>query len=243
MTDLPALDRYSLVARWTPATLLAAPVSVTLLLGLPTIANTAGKVVAVMLALGLPIVIGQLVRDAGRRVQERLYEDWRGAPTAHLLRDRLSRDDAVGERLRRQLCAVVGDYPPVPAVDAAATTGDDVYEAITGILRSRTRQRSAFPTVFDELVHYGFWRNLYAVRAVGLCAAGAAAAAAGVMAGVTASGILDGRVASWIIAALIDVVTVVGWALLRSTRVRAAGDRYAEALLGAVESISSAAAT
>ncbi len=237
MIDRPGFDRYSLVARWMPATLLAAPVSVTLLLGVPTIATATGKIVTVVLALGLPVVVGQLVRDAGRRAQHRLYTEWGGAPTTHLLRGRLSRGDAVGERLRRQLRAAIGNFPPVPEPADAVGTGDDVYEAIAGVLRSRTRDRAAFPTVFDELVHYGFWRNLYAVRAVGLVVAAVAASAAGGMAVVTARGIVSGGTAGWVIAGAFDVVVIAGWALLRAGRVRIAGDRYADALLGAVETL------
>jgi hypothetical protein len=73
--------------------------------------------------------------------------------------------DAVAERLRRQLRAVIGDYPTVPDAADAVAAGDDVFEAITNVLRNKTRDQSMFPTVFDELVHCGFWRNCCAFDA------------------------------------------------------------------------------
>jgi hypothetical protein len=237
MTDRPSLDKYALVARWAPATLLVIPISVTLLLGLPTIATAVGKIAAVVLALGMPIVVSQLVRNAGRSAQERLYDNWGGPPTTLGLRDRLSRTDVTSERLRRRLRAVVGEYPHVPDAADAGNAGGDVYEAITNVLRNKTRASAAFPTVFDELSHYGFWRNSYGVRRYGVGIAVAAAAAAGIMAGVTASGTGDGGTSGWIIAGAIDVVAAGLWLSLGASRVRTAGDRYAEALLGAVENI------
>jgi hypothetical protein len=112
--------------------------------------------------------------------------------------------DAVAERLRRQLRAVIGDYPTVPDAADAVAAGDDVFEAITNVLRNKTRDQSMFPTVFDELVHYGFWRNCCALRRLG-AAIGIVAAAAGVMAGLTATDVVHSNEANWIIAGVIDV--------------------------------------
>jgi hypothetical protein len=230
-------DRYTTVARWTPGALVALPISITALIALPTLDALTSKIFAAAVAAGLPIIVSQLVRNAGRRAQAQLYESWGGPPTTIMLRSRLSSDDVVAERLRRRLREAVGEFPAIPDAESADGAGDDVYDAITGVLRSRTRQQDLFPTVYDELVHYGFWRNCLGVRSIALGLAAFATVISGVMAGLTGSGSMAGSERAWIAAAVIDLLITTAWWCLRPTRVRTAGDRYAEALLGAVENL------
>jgi hypothetical protein len=50
--------------------------------------------------------------------------------------------------------------------DAAAA--ESVYEAYSNLLLERTRDKSKFPLVFEELTNYGFRRNLWALKPIGI---------------------------------------------------------------------------
>ena len=48
---------------------------------------------------------------------------------------------------------------------------DEIYDAATRLLVGKTRDRKAYPFVYRDNVNYGFCRNLYGLRSLGIIVA------------------------------------------------------------------------
>ena len=134
---------------------------------------------------GLFTLVGQLGRDRGSQLQDRLFERWGGKPTTAMLRHRESPfDQATFATLHQWLSSVTGVPAPSKRKESASPDdADDAYEGFVRHLRDATRDKQQFPLVFDENVSYGFRRNSLGLRpyGIGLAAVGTAAAAVGIL--------------------------------------------------------------
>lgn len=130
---------------------------------------------------GLFMLVGQLGRDPGYQLQERLFESWGGPPTTAILRHRENRlDPATLGGLHRWLAEITGAPAPSKRKETASPAdADDVYAAYVQHLRDATRDTKRYPLVFAENVNYGFRRNCLGLRpyAIALAALGTAGAA------------------------------------------------------------------
>src|SRR5216684_670142 len=77
-------DRYSRTARLAPALLAALPAGAVLVAGISS-ASTALRVAGVLGGC-VGLVVVAFVRDRGRNVQVRLWQDWGGPPSTRRLR-------------------------------------------------------------------------------------------------------------------------------------------------------------
>lgn len=131
---------------------------------------------------GLFALVTQIGRDKGKLKESKLYEAWGGKPTTVMLRHRDSPlDPAALERLHEALARATGVPTPSKRKEAGSPdTADKVYEEYVRYLRDSTRDREKYPRVFEELVNYGFRRNLWGLKPVGitLAAIGSVAAVA-----------------------------------------------------------------
>ena len=234
------LDPYVRPARLAPMTLVLAPIVLVAVLLVPTIAPISAKVAPLVVALGLPLLVSQLVQDRGNAVQDRLWRRWGGAPTTQLLRyldnpEPQHRDRRRGDLQRitegRVVLPTEEDERDDPAAAAAA------YADAVALLRGRTRRRDEYPTVFAENVSYGYRRNCLALRLLGITVATAVALGCLTVALVTGLGPAHtdgGQSAAWAAAAGgAALVAVLWWRAVSATWVRIAAFRYARAVLDA----------
>lgn len=167
--SLPSLDKYWFQARLAPAILTILPVVVAVALLLP--ANlTVSLPIAGVVGLALAFAVSDLARRLGRGAEARLYRRWGGKPSTHLLRHSDSAIDAATKaRYRGFLAAQVGaSFPSVDDEQADPAGCDGYYESCGTWLRENTRDSAAFPVLFNELITYGFRRNLFALKWVAL---------------------------------------------------------------------------
>ncbi|MEU5524957.1 hypothetical protein ABZ759_31010 [Streptomyces sp. NPDC047860] len=163
------LDDYERRARLAPGLLVLLPINVALaVLG----HSKAPVVVSVLTALSLaggPIVLAELVRHQGRKVQEKLWTSWGGSPTVQKLRLRQEGQNTLQrEAWRKAVSSVTGmSLPSVRSERANPTRADEVIEVAVGQIRSLTRDESRFPLVRAENRSYGFHRNMYGIRWAG----------------------------------------------------------------------------
>ncbi|MBI3983214.1 MAG: hypothetical protein HY337_09890 [Gemmatimonadetes bacterium] len=76
-------------------------------------------------------------------------------------------------RWHRKLRELLPDVS-VPSVEgelADPTQADDVYEAFGTLLKEKTRDRTKFSLVFEENCNYGFRRNLWGMKSLGITSA------------------------------------------------------------------------
>jgi hypothetical protein len=229
-------DAYVRRARIAPAALVGVPGAALLIAGAAS-PQTALRIAGVFLG-SVGIVVAILVRDAGRRIQPRLWESWGGSPTQRRLRWRDGGSEAVVDRLHKRVEAATGEA--LPDAEAEARDPDDAnrrYDDAIGVLRERTRSAEAFPLVAAENADYGFRRNCLGVGAIGPSTSLIGFVVSLVLL-LFGHGDFGARAIRWCPAAAVCVFTAIFWWLIvREVWVRTAADNYADRLLGAVDAL------
>ena len=133
--------------------------------------------------LAVSVLLSQLGRDAGKRKEQLLFAAWGGTPTTILLRHHSGLADVPSLRMNAQalqhsrelIGKLLPELPlPTPAQEHADPAAADArYAAVVAALRARTSDTDMYRMLFTENCGYGFRRNLWAMRAVGLLLAGA----------------------------------------------------------------------
>ena len=177
-------DKYTRIARIAPFLILTLPLGIAAYVWFPD------KVQEWKSALGSSalwmigaILISQFVRDAGSKKQKYLFERWGGAPTTKILRHRHSSNSVVLGRRHRRLEQLLSKDSPaskMPTKDEEASNpsfADEKYEACAHILRNKTREADKFKLIFIENCYYGFRRNLWGLKPLGLTITSASALA------------------------------------------------------------------
>jgi hypothetical protein len=163
------LDAYERRARLAPGLLALLPISVVLaVLGLSKAPVVVSVLTALMVAGG-PIVLAELVRHQGRKVQESLWVSWGGSPTIQKLRLlQKGQNSLQRETWRKAVSTVTGiELPSARSERANKARADEVIEVAVGQIRSLTRDEPKFLLVRAENRGYGFHRNLYGIRWTG----------------------------------------------------------------------------
>lgn len=229
-------DRYTMSARVMPALIVLVPIGAVLAglaLGKPL------TFVGLPLAAALSFLLGDIVRGAGRRAQDSLWEEWGGPPTTQRLRWRGSSDTDATAQLHRDVSAATDiDLPTQEAETSDPAAADKRYErAVRRLIDLVAANPVQHPHVQHELTTYGFRRNLYGVKPAGIatCILGLASAAAIAI-------VRDGDLDAQLVPAAIPILSSIGllaiWLLVVRPRwVRAAADDYADRLLRAAVQI------
>jgi hypothetical protein len=188
-----------------------------------------------LVGVALLVLGAQLARDAGRRKEPTLWEQWGGSPTLRRLRFRDSEVGATAS-LHDRLGRVLGRPLPTQAEEENdPVAADAAYERAISALRDRTRDKQRFPLVLGENADYGFRRNLYGLRTWGIAVA--------VLTIGVAIAFMAFSDANWSHRSVVYGVPA-GWAVLllgvyalvvRPAWVRTPAEGYADRLMGCVE--------
>lgn len=131
----------------------------------------AGTLVSLASGFGLPVLLGELGRDAGKAKEPRLFASWGGTPTTQMLRHRDTLfNPIIRDRCHAKLRILLADVH-IPTAEEEALDprrADAAYEACTRFLIGQTRDAARFPLIFEENVNYGFRRNLWGMRPAGI---------------------------------------------------------------------------
>ncbi len=234
------MDSYDRKARLYPALLLVAP-------AVTTGAAVLGTTISVLQALGAAVVAGggaflmsQLARDAGKEREAALLDRWGGLPSVAILRHRDRRLDPVTKaRYHAQLAILVEGTkaPTVADEEADADAADRVYTAWSNYVRVSTRDRKRYSLIFNENVNYGFRRNVWGLRPVGIltCAVCCLVAGARLYQLYKTTGVVNERIAGALVLALVFLAL---WMFRFSAEwVRVPAYAYAERLAESVETL------
>lgn len=167
------LDSYDLTARYLPGLLVLLPAILCVAVLFGAKSPTVVALTSVLTACGGPYLLASFVRTWGQRAQERLFLHWGGQPSTLLMRHRHEQLPPITKRRYGELSASkLGIKLPTPEDEDRDPEGaDQAYVAAADALRPLTSDRKTFPFVFKELVAYGFNRNTYGSRWVGLAIA------------------------------------------------------------------------
>lgn len=228
------MDFYDRKARLSPALSVLAPV--TLFVGV----LFAGfqwwvGLIGLFATAGLHVLVIQLVRDRGSRIQSRLWKSWGGPPTTVKLRWNSARNLTLQRRRHEAVEGVTGIKLPSPEEEAAdPDDADALYETAAGLLRELTRNGTEYPQVHRELANYGYRRNLYACRPHGVVVAVLVLVAELLWVVLGYEQILEAPTPMILVAAFCTVAWLAVWIfIVKPDFVRRDAERYAEALLSA----------
>lgn len=239
------LDKYERYARVAPGLLALLPITVTITaLGFRHV-PVISVVVSVLSLGGGPVLIANTVRQFGQRAQDKLWDEWGGAPTTSALRLREPTNNSIQRELWRNAVEKVTGISLSSRLSELRNSkkADEAIETAVARLRQQT-WGDRFTLLQAENRAYGFQRNLYGLRWPGRLIA---------FAGILVVGAFTARY-FWsnhpspstadILGLLLNAAILVGWFILPSaSRVRLAGDKYSHQLLYAAVNIAEDSAT
>lgn len=197
-----------------------------------TVEEVLRSAVSVIVGAGAHLIVMRAVRDRGNSVQPKLWTMWGGSPTIDRMRWAGNRPKDI-DRLHRRIQHMTGVMLPRADDEAAAPAdADDTYNDAALRLREMTRDHSRYPRVYAELVQYGTARNLLGAKTLGVTAAVAVLAIAGILAVLAHRNMID--VNWWSLPLTIGtaaIVLVIWVVRITPEYVRPAAARYADALV------------
>lgn len=108
-------------------------------------------------------------RDAGKRKEVKLWEIWGGMPMSQLLNfnnnivDRLTKENYHNQLQR---LAPINEIVDFKTIDE--NKKNEIYSYWTKFLISQTRDTKSFRLLFYENISYGFRRNLWGLKPIGI---------------------------------------------------------------------------
>ncbi|MDR8399524.1 hypothetical protein NE850_24755 [Paraburkholderia sp. USG1] len=162
-------DPYQKQARIFPGLLTVLPLLVPLLWIFGPKSPVLTALVGLVGGCGAIYALASVARGRGKRLEEKLVKGWGGMPTTLILRhgDRFL-DSVSKKRYHDVIRTKLGITVPTPEEEARdLVAADDVYKGATRLLRELTRGK-ANALLLKENIAYGFHRNMFAMRPVGV---------------------------------------------------------------------------
>lgn len=236
MTKLNLFDHYSFRARLQPALLTLFPVALAVFAWTGPGEKWVSALWTLIGTVGGTFFLAIFARNKGKGLEQELWQSWGGAPTTQLLRHRGPANPIMRERWHRSLAKLLGkSFPTAPEETADPLSADNIYAAAVRLHIGKTRDTKKYPLVYKENVHYGFCRNLYAMRGLGITVS-ILGAIAGSAAGIWFIHNNNAQIAPWVCASLSSFMCVLWVFVVKSSWVKMPAFAYAERLLESTES-------
>jgi hypothetical protein len=163
-------DAYSLRARLFPSLIVVLPLALVVIMLFPSKREFLGSLVSLFVGCGGIALLTQIGRDRGKQSEINLYEMWGGKPTTLLLRYRNSTNKVILDKRRKKLQELCPDLqlPTKEEEDSLPSRADEIYEACIAFLRNNTRDKDKFNLISEENCNYGFRRNLWGFKSIGI---------------------------------------------------------------------------
>ena len=171
---LGQFDSYTWYARVTPVFTVLLPLGIGAAVWFPGEDITAKIGTTTLAPFALAALAAQFGRRWGKEKEKSLWHSWGGAPTTQFLRHKdMTFNPVIRKRYHKKLQELLPDYDlPTPETEKQnPQAADQVYEACTRYLIDQTRDKQRFPLVYKENVYYGFLRNLWGMKSLGIALA------------------------------------------------------------------------
>jgi hypothetical protein len=164
-------NSYVWQARIYPALIVLLPIAIVFIAWVPKADDATKPLIAAALGAGLVGLVAPIARDAGKKAERKLLTEWGAFPSTILLRHRDSGIDPLTkhryhELLSQQLPGLT--IPTEQEEEAKPDAADQVYQACAAFLRAKVRDEGQFSQLLAENVAYGFRRNLFGLRPLGI---------------------------------------------------------------------------
>jgi hypothetical protein len=163
-------DLYTIKARLAPAIIAVAPSIAFLIAILGIDSFDASQVWATIGLVVILFALSNVSREAGKRVQARVYRDNDGWPTFDpLYYDNRTFSDETKQRYLHFLSGKLGrPFPSMKEVASNPLGARQFYNEAATWLREATRDTTQFRIIYDENITYGYFRNLLGLKWVAL---------------------------------------------------------------------------
>ena len=215
------------------------PLFLTVAVWIPAVYELGVSFVSLAAACGTVVFLAHVARALGREAERALFVSWSGPPTTRWLSHGDDNLDPL-TKSRYHACLtrhIDGWVAPSPTDERRdKSKADLVYGSAIRWLREQTRDRKRYPLVFEENVSYGFRRNLYGLKPIGLCLAFLCTGANYFALKTSLSNTTT--IGSGVSSLVLSLAAAVCWiAVVRRTWVRDSAEGYARALLGTCDEI------
>jgi hypothetical protein len=165
-----SLDLYTIRARLKPTLIVALPLGVAAFAWFPDNLTTWSLLWGMIVWSGGIMLSAQIGRDRGKQKENDLFNIWGGKPTTRMLQHRFASNKVILARQHKTLQRLIPNIKiPTPKNEGSNPySADEIYDACTSFLREKTRDRKKFPLVFEENCNYGFRRNLWGMKPLGM---------------------------------------------------------------------------
>ncbi|MGB0744667.1 MAG: hypothetical protein ACPGSB_09080, partial [Opitutales bacterium] len=242
-TRVKLMDAYTFKARWSPALIAFAPLSLAALSWLAGDQEIWKEWGGVIVTTGLGALLVNFARERGKKLEPELFSLWGGKPTCLALRHTSSCPEQA-TRWRDLLEEETGlKLPNVEeeALDMAAA--DRNYDVAVKKLISTRRDRKKYPLIFTENCNYGFWRNLIGLKPIGILLTILGIALSGIPTYLKIiqewEGFVSGDLSAIglsVFALIVNLLMLIFWVFFaRKACVKHAADAYAARLLESLE--------
>ncbi len=234
-------DAYTRRARLSPALIVVLPVASVALMLFPNKLTLLGILVSLLVGFGGAALLAQVGRDMGKQKEQSLFAIWEGGkPTTRMLRHSTTSNAKVLALRHSKLQTLLPSlHLPTAAEEiASADQADETYEACATFLRNKTRDREKFNLIFEENCNYGFRRNLWGMKPLGIILSILGILAAGIVAAMSFFVWKTAFPLSAIACGVGNFILLILWLFLFTPNwVKIAADAYAERLLDACENL------
>lgn len=246
MTNLLDItNAYTRRARLTPALIVVLPLGLAVLSWSPNGLKSWTVLWSLFVWAGGTALMAQVARDRGREKEKELFQSWGGKPTTRLLRYAACENPVLVTRRHTALQKAIADIhlPTEEEESANPVNADNIYDACVRWLLEQTRDQKQFNLLFEENCSYGFRRNLWGMKPVGivLCILGFLLGSSAVAVHVRAHSVVSPISYGGLACILALFIFWINWC--KPNWVRLSADAYAERLLAAPDTFASATAT
>jgi hypothetical protein len=183
---------------------------------------------------GGTILLAELGRERGKNREPELFRSWGGKPSTQLLRHRDNANEVLLSRRHKKLAALIpGQHLPTVAEESEnPALADKAYDSCVAFLLEKTRDQKAFSLLFEENCSYGFRRNLWGMKPIGIFISFAAVLA--IVSGL-AMRVLTPQPLVVICGCLTLLISLIWILVIRPTWIKTVAFSYAERLLAACD--------
>ena len=173
MDFLKGFDRYNRQARISPALLLLLPILFTACSVFPQliISDYVKTLALISVSFGVLYFLSSVCRSAGKKKEVELIAEWGGYPTTIILRHQdNSLNNYVKSRYHNFLNQNVPDInlPTISEESNNPQLADEIYSSSIDWLKEQRRDKDKYNLLYEELIQYGFRRNLLGIKTWGL---------------------------------------------------------------------------
>ena len=231
------LDAYDRNARLYPALVVMLPITV--LAALLFSLEWWSGIIGLATATGLHVFVVTLVRDRGTGVETKLWDSWGGRPSTVRMMWSNATNPMLHQRRLDSVETATGVTLPTQAEEVADPADARMrYETASDLLRDLTRDKATHPRVKTELTNYGYRRNLYGCRPLGVVAAVAAFVCEASLALVAYFSTVDISFLTPFLGALVSAAWLLVWLFVVNPGfVKRDADRYADALISSASTV------